>query len=206
MQIRDIVAVGLLGAGAAVVGGAVAGVLSGTLHEFFNWRRRPILVIDFQDCSVKQPGSPFMTHAPWEEEGQQRQWVTARARVRNHGKRTAKHCQVYLVALQEVREGKARPAGFYDSLSLPWAGSDFDPRDLPRDVHAFIDVVRFRKDVMAWNFTFRVFSGDRTALNGYSGTYRFRLVATAENAATAFCEIAVDYRKDWNNLRAWRVS
>jgi hypothetical protein len=69
-----------------------------------------------------------------------------------------------------------------------------------------VDAVRFRKDVSAWNFTFLVFSGNRAALDGFSGIYRFRLAATADNAAPAYCEIDVSYQKDWHNVRAWKAS
>jgi hypothetical protein len=194
-------AIGLLGAGAAIVGG----IMSGAFQETVRWFLRPVLEIDFEDCSAKEPGSPYMPQGSWKEEDQQRQWIVVRANVRNRGKRPAKYCRVYLIALQEVHEDRARPAGLRDSLALPWAGWDFEARDVPPSANAFLDVVRFRKDVGAWNFPFRAFSGDLSTLNSFAGVYRFRIVATADNASPAYCEIGVDYRKDWNNLRAWRV-
>jgi hypothetical protein len=198
----DTLAAGLLGAGAAIAGG----LLSGAFQEAFNWFRRPILEIDFQDCSAKEPKSPYMPQGSWEVEGLQREWIVVRANIHNRGRRTAKNCRVYWIALNEVHDGKARPAGLRDSLPLPWAGWDFDPRDVPPKADAFLDVVRFRKDVGAWDFPIRSFFSNRSTLNNFAGVYRFRIVATADNASPAYCEIGVDYRKDWNNLRAWRVT
>jgi hypothetical protein len=196
--------VGLIGAGAAILGGVLSGIYQ-HLRDVFS---KPRLRIQFEDCSAKESGYPYMPQASWEEgtPPQHLHWILIRVKVLNRGWRTAKNCRVYLIDLHEVHGGKPKSAAFHDSLPLPWAGWDFNPRDIPRGVRGFIDVVRFRKDVQAWNFTFQVFAGDRDALNNFAGTYRFRIAATADNASPAIREIDVDYRKDWNNLRAWSVT
>jgi hypothetical protein len=43
-------------------------------------------------------------------------------------------------------------------------------------------------------------------LKKYRGTYRFHLVAVADNAQPDHLNVDVDYNGDWNNLRAWKPS
>jgi hypothetical protein len=42
----------------------------------------------------------------------------------------------------------------------------------------------------------------RTGLTSYKETYRFHLIATADNAEPATCAVDVSYDGDWHNLRA----
>jgi hypothetical protein len=42
----------------------------------------------------------------------------------------------------------------------------------------------------------------QTSLTSYRGTYRFHLIATADNAEPATCAVDVNYDGDWHNLRA----
>jgi hypothetical protein len=46
-----------------------------------------------------------------------------------------------------------------------------------------------------------LFAG-QTSLTSYKGTYRFHLIATADNAEPATCAVDVRYDGDWDNLRA----
>ena len=197
--------VGLIGAVAAVVGG----LLSGAYQHLRDWLIRPVLKFEFKECSANDLQSPYMPHATWAEVagGEQHDWLVIRASLHNLGRRTAKHCRVFLIDLNEVHDSKnIIPADFHDSVSLPWAGWDFTSRDAVSSAVSFVDVVRFRKDVGAWNFPFLTYSNNQASLTGYSGVYHFRMVATADNADPAYCEIRVAYEKDWHGVRAWRVS
>ena len=196
------VEVGLVGAVAAIIGGLV----SGAYQHWRDWFLRPTLRFDFRNCSANDLQSPYMPHTSWDEDGQQRDWLVVRASLHSEGRRTAKHCRVFLIELYEVHDRKKTPAAFHDSVPLPWAGWEFNPRDAPPSTTSFVDVVRFRKDVSAWNFPFLTYSNNKASLTGYSGTYHLRIVATADNADPTYCEIAVVYEKDWHGVRAWRVS
>ena len=44
-----------------------------------------------------------------------------------------------------------------------------------------------------------------TCVKNYSGTYRFQLTVTADNAEPATCEVDVTYAGNWNDLRAVAV-
>jgi hypothetical protein len=119
--------VGLLAAGAAIVGG----ILSGVYQHLLDSIRRPVLEFEFQNCSAQETESPYIRHASWNEENEERSWLVVRASVRNSGRSTAKGVRIYLIDLHEIHDGKKRQAGFYDSAPLPWAGWDFNSRDIP---------------------------------------------------------------------------
>lgn len=195
--------VGWIAASAAIVGG----LLSGAYQHVREWRLRPTLEIEFKNSSAQELQSPYMPHAVWHEEGGSRQWMVVRAKVSNRGRRTAKNCRVFLTMLEVVSNGgSVDRTDFIESTVLPWPGWDFGSRHIPANVTAFVDVVRFRKDVAAWNFPFKGYSGDLNTLGDFTGVYRFTLVATADNADSVAYQIDVDYRKDWHNLRARSVS
>jgi hypothetical protein len=192
--------VGLIG----FIGALVGGLVSGAYQHLRDYFRRPVLKFHFQGCTANELDSPYLRHGAWaDDSGTQRDWIVIRASIQNSGRTTAKQCRVYLIELSEIHDGKKTTAGFHDSVSLPWAGWDFLPRDIPPSVNSFLDVVRFRKDEPALNFTFSVFSGDRKGLNSFSGIYRFRMVATADNAAPVYREISIDYQGNWHNVRGW---
>ena len=194
--------VGWIAAGAAILGG----LLSGAYQHFRDWRLRPILKVNYENSSPDQSPTPYMPHAEWHEEGAVRLWMVVRVKVSNMGRRTARNCRVFLTDLEEVNVGGGlRRADFVESMVLPWPGWDFEPRNLPSSVTAFVDVIRFRKDVPAWNFPFRGYSGNLNTLGNFVGVYRFSMVVTADNADSVEYQIDVEYRNDWHNLRARRV-
>ena len=206
MFVSDGLAAAELGAGAAVFGGIIGGMLSGAYQHMRERYKRPVLTLDFQDSSAHGPRSPYMPDTHWHEDGELRPWLVVRAKVANTGRSSAKGCRVFLLALNEIHEGKITPSDFQNPMALPWPGWDFESRDMPQQVSSYVDVVRFRKDVGLWNFPFRNYPGDLRLLDGYTGTYRFQVIFTADNAESVACTIDVEYRKDWNGLRAWRVT
>src|SRR5205823_1827176 len=106
---------------------------------------------------------------------------------------------------QEVHDSKVKDTSFYDSMQLPWAGWAFTARDVPANINLFVDLVRVRKDSSGWDFSFEKSLSTNEKLKGHRGTYRFTFVATADNAAPAYCSVDVKYEGDWNRLRAWKM-
>lgn len=196
----DVMVVAMIGAGAAIAGGVVAGLLSGAYQHLRDWLSRPKLRLDFSDAS-----GACKIEAAWKDSdtGKVVERVIIRASLNNVGRQSAINCQVHLYNVEEVLPGgQATPAKFYDSRPLPWAGRDFQRRDIPSVVTHYVDIVRVRKDVSGWDFTFeRTFSSDK-ALRDYRGAYRFSLVVTADNAKPSYCTIDADYNGDWHNFRA----
>jgi len=130
--------------------------------------------------------------------------IYIRVRVRNVGGRTAKGARVFLTDLQEVHTPHSSRTRLHDTLPLPWAGWAFEPRDIPPGITFYADVVRVSKNKAGWIFSAKWVPSD-AELATYSGTYRFKVKATADNAATVACEVDVTYKQDWNTLRAVAV-
>lgn len=197
---KEAMEVGLLAAGAAIAGG----LLSGAYQHARDWWARPKLEIEFE-----KDGPPNVMQAAWKEgkSDQETEFVIVRPGIRNNGKRPAVNCRVFLVALREVHPSSVKDADFHDSMQLPWVGWSFQPKTIPppTEVVSYLDLVRVRKNTPGWDFAFERQLYSHQKLKGFRGTYRFRVVATADNAEPTFCEIDVDYRGDWNNLRAWKV-
>jgi hypothetical protein len=110
---------------------------------------------------------------------------------------------VFLVALNEVHpSGKTTPAALHDSLMLAWAGYHFEPRDVPRGLWFFADVIRVSKHQSEWVFSVDKLFAQHFHLKDYRGTYRFHLMVTGDNTTPATCEVDVTYDGDWHSLRA----
>ena len=199
----DNLKVGLLAAGAAIIGGLFGGLLSGAYQHLRDWFARPRLEIEFE-----KNDPPNVMHAAWKEgrNDQATEFVIVRPGIRNVGKRPAINCRVFLVALLEVHNSKVTMAELHDSRPLPWAGWKFEPMTIPppKDITLYTDLVKVRKDSPGWDFTFEHKRYSDEKLKGFRGIYRFRIVATAENAKPVYREIDVEYRGEWHNLRAWK--
>ena len=181
------VALIVAGAGAAIAGG----LLSGAYQHCRDLYEQPKLQIDYEGTRVNK--------AETDNE------IYIRARVRNSGRRTAKGARVFLTSLSEVQPtGILHPTSLHDSKPLAWSGWTFAPRDIPpaSRVHFYIDLMRVSKHEPGRLFSVEQLFASQTALQKYSGTYRFQLTLTADNAKPATCEIDVTYKQDWNSLRA----
>ena len=110
-----------------------------------------------------------------------------------------------MTALYEVKGNGLLETSFFGARPIAWAGWDFEPRVVPKGVDFYIDVVRVNKDVSGWVFSVKLFVSEEQ-LKQYRGTYRFCLLATADNAAPAKFSLSVDYLGDWHGLRAWNES
>jgi hypothetical protein len=174
----------ILGAGAAIAGG----LLTGAYKHARDWWERPILKLDYLRSDANQIVS-----------GND---IFIRARVRNNGKQLAKNCVVYLAALTEKNLSGQLPTAFHDAMPLAWPVWTFSPRDIPKGADFYVNVVKISKAVEGWSLCVEQTYASHEKLKPYRGTYRFHLLATAENAVPAICDIEVTYNQDWNTLRA----
>jgi hypothetical protein len=192
--------IALVGAGSALVGGLLGGLLSGAYQHCRDWFSRPKLQIDYKETSANKVEIAYK-----KDDSTDVADIYIRARVRNTGRRTAKGAQVFLTSLKEVHpSGSTTATSFHDSMPLSWAGWNFKPRDIPpaSSVHFYVDLMRVSKHQPRWFFTVENLLSSHAGLENYSGTYRFQLTLTADNAKPAICEIDVTYAKDWHSLRA----
>ena len=93
-----------------------------------------------------------------------------------------------------------------DSLVLRWPGSPADhaPRDIPKNVNQFFNVVSVRKNSPCWRFHWQERFSSLAGLSNYSGTYRFTVLVTGDGVKPGGRMIDVSYDgKDWNTLRTW---
>ena len=194
----DTVVAGIIGAVAAIAGGVGGGILSGWYQDRRDERDRPRLKLDFDpQADSVETGWP----GPHAFEG-----VILRASLHNEGVTSALNCRVFLTALTGVQNSANTSTAFKESRQTPWAGWHFEPRAVPREVTFYVDFVRVSKQASGWQFIFERESIQDEPLKGYQGTYRFRLVAVADNAEPAYLDIDVDYRGNWKEFRAWKPS
>jgi hypothetical protein len=124
-------------------------------------------------------------------------------RVENSTKRhVAKHCRAYLVELHKISNTKVISENLTpDTFQLPWAGPDFEPRDIPAGVKQYVDLVRFSKQASGWSFlTKPPLYASLAKLSDHRGTYRFTMVVAGDGATPQTKQIYVDYNGDWNNV------
>jgi hypothetical protein len=164
---------------------------------------RPQLLIDFDGTESN------IVHAEHMQGDKPVSMIYVRVRVKNEGSAIAKGCRVYLTELKEVYPGgSTHSTALDDSKVLAWAGWDFSPKDVPPGVVCYADVVRVSKHDRGWLFSIqgKLFAHQQN-LKDYVGTYRFRVMVTAENAAVGpSCEFDVIYNGDWHSLRAMPVT
>jgi hypothetical protein len=106
--------------------------------------------------------------------------------------------------VHEVRVNATMFPVLKDSKVLAWAGGSRAPLDVPPGVEFYVDLLKLSKDVSSWGI-FGLFQHQQN-LQRYSGTYQFRLMISADNASPRRCAINVEYKQDWNTLRAWQVA
>jgi hypothetical protein len=189
----------LIAGAAGFFGAVIGGVLSGVYQHGRDWYMRPILRIDY----AGKDGVNRVENS-YEVDGKKVDEVYIRARVRNVGKLPAQNCRVYLTKLSEVKGEHLDETLLNDAKPNAWAGWDFLPRVVPAGADFYIDVARISKHNRGWMFSIEAknFFASQWKLKDYVGTYRFHLLATADNAAPIGYAVDVDYDGDWHSLRA----
>jgi hypothetical protein len=194
MGVGEIVVGGLF----TLVGGIGGGLLGGWYQDRRDKRDRPRLKLDF-DAQVDKVEAKWAGDYPFNG-------FILRASLRNEGVTSALNCRVFLTGLTRIHNSGSTDTGFIDARQVPWAGYIFDPIAIHREVPFHVDFLRISKENSGWIFIFqRKMEHDKTLMT-YRGTYRFHLVAVADNAQPEHLNVDVDYNGDWNNLRAWRPS
>jgi len=190
---NDTLLAALIGGVAAIVGGLVSG---GALW-LLDWWTRPTLNI-----AVKHTAD-HIDHADYTDiNGVPRSCIYVRAKVTSTGARSAQKCRVYMTSIQEVHPGhpETTPTVLADTKIVAWAGTDFEPRDIPQGVDFYVDVVRFDKNNLdtSWHFSLKpdLFSS-QIKLRDFKGRYRFHLMVIGENARASACSLDVEYHGDW---------
>ena len=121
--------------------------------------------------------------------------VFMKFRVQNSTKRrVAKNCRAYLVALHKYSNGKAISENLVsDTFQIPWAGYDFEARDIPARVSQYVDLVSFSKHSPGWCFATKPgFYPSLAPLAEHRGTYRFTVVVAGDSATPQTAHICVD--------------
>ena len=190
--------IGVIGAGAALLGSIIGGLLTGSFEYFRQKLTKPKLTLDYAGDSANKIESSF------EINGKQVTEIFVRARLRNTGLRVARDCRVYLVGIGEVDHTSIHETNFHNSMVLAWPGwpQDFTSRVIPKGIEAYVNVVSVRKNEAGWRFHVNNIFASQQELKNYTGTYRLTLLATADNADPVELKIDVTYNQDWHSLRA----
>lgn len=196
VEVTDNWWIAVFAAAAGLASGLFAGLAGRRAEE---WLYRPWLVVEFLPDEAG-----FRTEAKWTRaDGTEEEEFYIRARVRNTRNRVAKQCRPYVVKLEEVHPSGTTTPSFFDSVILPWPLWDHCPRDIPKGVNQFFDVVRIRKNEPGWIFMWREQFTNLVLLSKYQGTYRFTVLVTGDGVIPDGCKIDVYYDgKDWQSLRA----
>ncbi|HEX4580890.1 MAG TPA: hypothetical protein VH139_02465 [Acidobacteriaceae bacterium] len=196
----DNATVAWISGGSAIGGGLVAGLLSGAYEHVRHWSSRPKLCLDYGE---KEEASIVSVVTGTNEGNLNHLYV--RVRLRNTGQRIAKHCVVYLASIEEVHESGNKATAFSDAMPLSWPLNDYKPRDIPNGADFYLDLVKISKHVESWALGVQQLYASQLPMLKFKGTYRFHLVATADNAESVKCTVDVKYAQDWNTLRAFPV-
>jgi hypothetical protein len=182
----------------AAVGGVTGGLVTGFYSHARAWFTRPRLSVDYANEERH-----FIDFNAVNWEGRDISAVYVRVRVRNEGRRVAKGCRVFLTGLDEVHPSGTTPTNLPDALVLGWPGGhDFEPRDIPRGISFYADLVMVSKHIEGWGFCVKEIYANQKHLAQYRGTYRFHVLVTADDADPGQCRVDASYDGDWHNFRA----
>lgn len=82
---------------------------------------------------------------------------------------------------------------------------DYNSRPIPPGIHSYVDVLRISRGDSSWNFRIKALFASQDSIKNYRGTYRLKIVATADNAKPAEVEFDVTYAGDYTSLRTTHV-
>lgn len=184
----------IFGAIAAIVGG----MLAGGLPLLVSWWRGPVLDIEFEDR--------FIADKDYTEKTAEKSALVHRryviVKLTNRGRATATNCRVYLTKIEAVNAGVAKPTYYDGADQLAWPGWRFDARELPPSLRLPVEIVSVDKSNEGWLFMIDAFIPEWESMRTLKGTYRFHLVATADNAKPKSRMIDINYSGDWHHLSA----
>jgi hypothetical protein len=132
--------------------------------------------------------------------------VYMRFRVRNTTeRRIAKHCRAYIVELHKISNDKVISENLLvDSFQLPWAGYDFEPRDIPAKVAQYVNIVSFSKHDSGWEFLTKPdFYQSLAPLKAHRGTYRVGVVVAGDGATPQTKQFNIDYNGDYKSAELY---
>jgi hypothetical protein len=193
--VKDALTTAFIAGGAAIAGG----LLNGAYQHLRDHHVRPKLVIDFEGTAAN------MEEVEYKDGDRVASEIYIRARVRNTGRQVAKRCRIFVASLAEVHPSGVMPTRLHDAKQLAWAGYDFSPLDVPPGVDFYADIARVSKDNPGITLSVQRLFASQAGIRNYRGIYRFRLLATADNADPSECAIDVSYDGDWHNLRALKA-
>jgi hypothetical protein len=140
--------IAIIGAGAALLGSIIGGLLTGSFEYFRQKLTKPKLTLDYIGGSANKIESSF------EIDGQRVTELFIRARLRNTGVRVARDCRVYLVGVREVDHTSTHETSFHDSMVLAWPGwpVNYDSCVIPRGIDVYVNVISVSKNASGWRF------------------------------------------------------
>jgi hypothetical protein len=189
-----------------LLGGAIGATLAFLFVGFKEFFARPRLHLDFDNTdeahmseSTHPEGDKVVTRKYL------RVSLTARGFFKNGfgGSSGAKKCRVYITSIQPIIGGKVSKDKIYDARPVTWPpNSDFAPRDIPRGVTMFVNVVTMKMGSLHWHFqvpnTYGL--GDDTV--SHSGSILIGLTATADNAKPVTTHVRASIKADKSGFEA----
>jgi hypothetical protein len=166
----------------------------------------PKLALDFDGAE----GHGFVIEQQdwWDKKHQkQNEMLTVLVRVTNEGKTSAINCKIVLTDIKKIVHGIPSQTRFEMQRQLSWRGWKFDPRPLYEGARLQAELASVDKNFPTWFFHFEgITQYERPMQQDLQATYRFYVMAVADNADPDRMEIDVAYSGNWKTLSARRIS
>lgn len=192
----------------SLFGGAVGAMLTATLLALKQSFGRPRLDLDFKSNEAYLPES---THAEGDIPTVTRKYLRVSLKAtglfgRNLGGSSgAKNCRIYLTSIQPVTTGTVGKDHIYDARPISWPpNNEFNPRDIPRGVTMFANVVTIKKGNLGWTFQIPSTYGLEQELLTHPGTMRIGVTATADNANPVSIYVRASIKADKSGFEAYQ--
>jgi hypothetical protein len=182
---------------------SLIGAIVGSLLTIFGfwiaaWYRKPKLVLTFRSSEKFLTES---THTEGDRQNVTRKYL--RVRLKNDGRSPARKTCIYLMSIEKVSGDQILPTEFADPRKISWPPhAEFEPRDLPRHLPNFANVVDMERGKLHWNFQIRDRHEIKASITSYPGELRIGLMATADNADPVTHYIRVSIRADLSGFNA----
>jgi hypothetical protein len=181
----------------ALFGGIGGAVITLVFLETRNFITRPRLSLSFDGDD-----EAYMTSSTHREHDQQVTRKYIRVCLRTFGclgSSAATNCRIYITAIQ--CDGTEY---LHDARIISWPpNKDFDPRDIPRGISMFANIVTMKKGDLGWNFQIPNPYGLHS-VRLHPGTLLLRITATADNAKPKSIAIEASIKADLSGFQARR--